>query len=269
MRFSVITANYNGGQFLEQTIQSVLEQQEDVELEYIIVDGCSTDGSIDIINNYADQVSHCIIETDNGPAHAINKGLQLASGDIISWLNADDHYFPGTLVRVKEALQDNTNASMCFGGCVIVNEQDLEIRRSITNFKEFFFPFSSRFTYQCVNYISQPALFFRRDSVKKAGLLREDMIAAWDYEFILRLWRYGNAKRLTGTPLAAFRWYEKSISAENFRIQFQEEYEAAKKDAGWLSVQTGIHFLVRWGIVGIYSAMSSARTLTRKNRPAK
>jgi hypothetical protein len=82
------------------------------------------------------------------------------------------------------------------------------------------------------------------------------MVAAWDYEFILRLWRCGNTVHIPGAPTAAFRWHEQSISGQNFRIQFQEEYEAARADAGRFSPQTLLHFFVRWGIVGIYSLMA-------------
>lgn len=264
MRFSIITPNYNGARFLEQTIQSVLAQRDSVDFEYILVDGGSTDGSLEIIDRYRSQLTHCIVEQDNGPADAINKGLKLAGGDAVAWLNADDIYFPGALARVRDAFDLAPQASMCFGGCVIVNEQGEEIRDSITRFKEFFYPLSSRFTYQCINYISQPALFFRTETVKKVGPLREDMVAAWDYEFILRFWKHGNACRVKGEPLSAFRWYDQSISGENFRFQFEEEYKAAKKDAGAISLQTAVHFLVRWGIVGIYSAMSKARSRSRQ-----
>ena len=260
MKFSVITPNFNGALFLEQTLQSVLEQRQDVDVEYIVIDGGSTDGSIETLKSYGGEIDHCIIESDSGPANAINKGLQLATGDIVSWLNADDIYYPQTLVRIEEIMKDNANASMCFGGCRIVDALGGETRGGITRFKELFFPLSSRFTYQCINYISQPALFFRQSAVEKAGLLREDMLAAWDYEYILRMWRHGTARRLKGTPLAAFRWHEQSISGQNFRTQFREEYEAAIEDAGILSFQAGIHLLVRLGIVGIYSAMSAVRS---------
>ncbi len=259
MKFSVITPNYNGALYLEQTILSVLQQREDINLEYIVVDGGSSDGSIEIINKYADQIAHCIIEEDSGPANAINKGLRLATGDIVSWLNGDDVYYPGTLARVAESMKSNTEKAMCFGRCKIVDESGRETRSAITSFKEMFFPVSCRFTYQCINYLSQPALFFRSIAAEKAGLIREDMVAAWDYDFFLRIWRFGPAVRLTGDPLAAFRWHENSISGQNFRLQFKEEYLAAKADAGTFRPQTAIHFLVRWGIVGIYSAMSHRR----------
>ncbi len=260
MKFSVITPNFNGEAYLEQTIQSVFAQREFVDLEYIMVDGGSTDGSIGIIEKYRHAFKHCIIEKDDGPADAINKGMQLVSGDVVAWLNADDIYFPGTLARVRDSLDAAPEAVMCFGGCRIIDEHGQEIRDMITRFKELFFPLSSRFTYQCINYISQPALFFRTKAVKKVGLLPSNMVAAWDYDFILRLWRHGSACRVKGEPLSAFRWYDQSISGENFQIQFEEEYQAAKTDAGPLSPQAAIHFLVRWGIVGIYSVMSTLRS---------
>ena len=264
MRFSIITPNYNGARFLERTITSVLAQREHVDLDYIVVDGGSTDGSVDIIERFRDHLSHCIIEQDNGPAEAINKGFRLATGDIVAWLNADDIYFPGSLARVRDAFDLALQAAMCFGGCLIIDEQDEEIRDAITGFKELFYPLSSRFTYQCINYISQPALFFRTDKARAAGPLREDMVAAWDYEFILRIWRLGSACRVNGKPLSAFRWHGESISGEHFNIQFKEEYESARDDAGRFSLQTGIHFLVRWAIIGIYSALSMARSRGKK-----
>jgi glycosyltransferase involved in cell wall biosynthesis len=260
MRFSVITPNYNGDRFLEQTLQSVLSQANDtVELEYILVDGNSTDNSHTIIKKYAHHFARIIIEKDTGPANALNKGLAAASGDVLAWLNADDLYYPGTLQRVQQVLEKRPDAAICFGACPIIDTQGQEIRATITRFKEFFYPFSSRFTYQCINYLSQPALFFRRSAFSKAGPLREDMVAAWDYEFILRLWRSGTAVRVAGEPLAAFRWHEQSISGQQFALQFQEEYAAAREDAGRFSLQTLLHFFVRWGIVGIYSLMAQRR----------
>jgi glycosyltransferase involved in cell wall biosynthesis len=265
MRFSVITPNFNGARYLEQTIQSILAQKNgiNVELEFIVVDGGSTDGSLEIIDRYRNEISHCLVEADTGPANAINKGLRLASGEVIAWLNADDLYFPQTLSRVAAAFAEAPGAAMCFGGCAITDEQGREIRSAISRFKELFFPFSSRFVFQCINYLSQPALFFHKSAVEQAGLLREDMVAAWDYEYILRLWHSGNTVRVTGSPLASFRWHEQSISGQNFQVQFAEEYLAARADAGPISLQTSLHFFVRWGIVGIYSLMAGQRQKKR------
>jgi glycosyltransferase involved in cell wall biosynthesis len=260
MRFSIITPNYNGGRFLEQCLNSVISQKNDgIDLEYIVVDGGSTDCSHEILAKYSAEIAVTIIERDSGPANAINKGLALAQGDVLAWLNADDVYYPGALRRVRQAFECKPEAAMCFGGCPIIDAQRYEIRQSITRFKEFFYPLSSRFTFQCVNYLSQPALFFRRSAFAQAGPLREDMIAAWDYEFILRLWHSGGAVQVPGLPLAAFRWHEQSISGRQFAEQFREEYEAARADAGRFAPQTLLHFFVRWGIVGIYSLMAWQR----------
>lgn len=260
MRFSIITANYNGAGFLEQAVRSVLEQGGDVELEYIVIDGGSTDGSLDIVQKYRSEIAHCLVESDTGPANAINKGLRLASGDVVAWLNSDDIYYAQALLKVQDALAEASEASMCFGRCAIIDEEGKEIRSRVTRFKELFYPISCRFTYQCINYLSQPSLFFRRTAIEKAGLLREDMVAAWDYDFILRLWYSGPAVRVHDS-LAAFRWHESSISSQNYQVQFKEEYEAAKQDAGRFSIQSMFHFLVRWGIVGAYSVMSARRSL--------
>jgi glycosyltransferase involved in cell wall biosynthesis len=261
MRFSIITPNYNSGRFLEQTMRSVISQGDEssIELEYILVDGGSTDNSNEIIKKYSKQLAKILIEPDNGPADAINKGLAAASGEVLAWLNADDLYYPGALQRVQQVLQDRPKAALCFGRCPIIDAQGRKIRTGITRFKEFFYPLSSRFTYQCINYLSQPALFFRRSAFAQAGPLREDMIAAWDYEFILRLWRSGWAVQVPGAPLAAFRWHEQSISGQQFAVQFQEEYQAAQADAGRFSPQALMHFFVRWGIVGMYSLMARRR----------
>ena len=179
-------------------------------------------------------------------------------------MNADDRYHPGTLNRVALAMAARPGKSLCFGGCRIVGEKGEEIRQGITRFKEAFFPFSSRFTIQCLNYISQPAMFFRRTALKAAGYLREDMAAAWDYDLTLRLWRQGGAVRVPGPPLADFRWHPGSISARRFHEQFREEFDAAARDAGRLAPQTWIHWLVRWGIVGAYSIMAASRG---RNKP--
>jgi GT2 family glycosyltransferase len=149
--------------------------------------------------------------------------------------------------------------ALCFGACRIIDEEGREIRRGITRFKEAFFPLSSRFTIQCLNYISQPAMFFRRSALETAGYIREDLVAAWDYDFILRIWRQGGAGHVSGAPLADFRWHPGSISARKFAVQFREEFHAAARDSGWQAPQTWIHGIVRWGIVGAYTLMAVSK----------
>lgn len=270
MRFSVITANYNGGRYLEAAMRSVLMQKDaGVDLEYIVVDGRSTDNSSDIINEYRGQIDCLIVETDSGPANAINKGFAQATGDVVSWLNADDTYYPGALKRVEKKAVCDPDAAFFFGACPIIDTKGREIRAAITRFKAIFFPVSSRFTFQCLNYISQPATFFRRRALQEAGPLDERLTAAWDYEFFLRLWRQGRAVRITGPPLAAFRWHETSIGGRQYGTQFKEELACCRNDAGPLAPQTLIHHGVRWGIVGIYSLMALLRARQDSKRSGR
>lgn len=270
MRITVVTPNYNGERFLDETLRSVISQRaEGFELEYIVVDGASRDRSMEIIGARRAGISRVISEPDTGPANAINKGLQAATGDIIGWLNADDIYYPGALARVAEAVAARSGRAVCFGHCPIIDEQGVEIRRNITAFKEMFYPASCRFVVQCINYVSQPAMFFRREALLKAGLLREDIKCAWDYDLLLRLWRHGGAVRLGRPPLSAFRWHQASISGQHFRRQFREEWEVAVADAGSFTPQALIHLGVRWGIVMIYSMMERARRGTPAHVPGK
>lgn len=260
MKFSIITPNYNGEKFLEETLLSILQQKEDgVDLELIVIDGMSNDGSLQILQKYASEITHIIIERDSGPANAINKGLALASGDIIAWLNADDLYYPGALARVEKVFMNREGIALCFGKCPIIDENGTEIRQFITRFKECFFPVSSKVAFQCINYISQPALFFRRAAMVGAGRLREDLVAAWDYEFMLKLWHFGKGAVIHGGPIAAFRWHEQSISGQNYTTQFKEELEAVIADLGRWKIQVLLHHCVRWGIVGAYNGMANVR----------
>lgn len=264
MKISIITPNRNGGRFLDACVRSVLAQRAaGVELEYLFYDGLSTDDSLARLEPHRAHIDRVVAEADRGPASALNKGFAAATGEIIGWLNADDLYVPDALARVAETMRRHPRAAMAFGRCLIVDEEGREIRRGITRFKEAFFPVSSRFTFQCINYISQPATFFRRSAYERAGGLREDLKAAFDYEFFLRLWRQGGAVRVPGPPLAAFRWHTSSISGQHFARQFREEFEAARADAGTWSLQTLLHLGVRWGIVGCYAWM------TRRNRPGR
>ncbi len=260
MKISVITPTFESAGFLEACVRSVISQRaEGVDLEYIVMDGGSKDGSVELLRQFGDEIDVVVSEPDQGPGDAINKGFQKATGEVVAWINADDRYRPGALKRVVEVMEKNPEASFAFGHCPIVDLEGQEIRQGITRFKEAFYPVSSRFTFQCINYISQPACFFRRSAVEAAGPLCFDLKAAWDYEFFLRLWRQGKAVRIPAPAVSEFCWHEGSISGQHFRQQFDEEFQAAKADAGTVSLQTLIHWGVKWGIIGAYSMMERRR----------
>ena len=262
MKFSIITPSFNSLRFFPETLRSIRAQRRDVELEHIVIDGGSTDGTVEWLREQPD-IDVLRVEPDRGPADALNKGLALATGDVLAWLNADDVYHDGALARARAALDGRPERAVAFGRCRIVNEEGGEIRKPITRFKELFFPISSRFTIQCINYVSQPSMFFLREAFRKAGPLRIELKAAFDYDLTLRLWRQGGAVRIPGPPVADFRWHTGSISGRTFENQFKEELEAAFEDAGRWSIQALLHRGVRHGIVGTYRLLNARSTKSR------
>ncbi len=260
-RISIVMPSFNSGRYIEEALRSVVAQRCDpvCEIELIVVDGGSNDNTPAVLERYRGAIARLIVEPDHGPAAAINKGMRLAGGDILAWLNADDRYHPGALERVAAAFARRPERRFCFGHCRIVDEDGREIRRNITRCKEACFPLACRPLIQTLNFVSQPSLFFTRRAWEGAGALREEMLAAFDYEFLLRLWRQGGSMRLARPPLADFRWHAGSISGGGFERQFREEWEAAAADAGRWAPQTLLHAGVRRTIVACYRGMAHAR----------
>jgi glycosyltransferase involved in cell wall biosynthesis len=125
---SIITPSYNQARFLEATIQSVLSQDYP-NLEYIIVDGASTDGSVEIIQRYTSQISLWISEPDHGQTDAINKGFSHAHGEVFAWLNSDDTYLPGAITQAIEFMHSHPQAAMVYGDAYLIDEQGSIIGR--------------------------------------------------------------------------------------------------------------------------------------------
>jgi glycosyltransferase involved in cell wall biosynthesis len=127
-RVSIITPSYNQASFLEETICSVLEQDY-ANLEYIIVDGGSKDGSVEIIRRYESQLAWWVSEPDQGQTDALNKGFGMASGDILAWLNSDDTYLPGAISGAVEYLMSHPEAGLVYGDANLVDENGTVISR--------------------------------------------------------------------------------------------------------------------------------------------
>jgi glycosyltransferase involved in cell wall biosynthesis len=137
-RISDITPSFNQAAFIEQTITSVLQQNYS-NLEYIVIDGGSTDGSVDTIRKFESSIAYWVSEKDHGQAHAINKGLQRATGHIVAYLNSDDCYLAGTLVRVADHFVRRPDVNLVHGRCRIIDERGVKIgerKGSITRYDE-------------------------------------------------------------------------------------------------------------------------------------
>lgn len=156
---SIVTPSYNQARYLEQTIQSVL-QQDYPHIEYIVMDGASSDGSVEIIKKYAGQLTYWESQQDLGQADAINKGFARATGDIVAWLNSDDYYLPGIISKVVQVFEENPDVVLIYGNMLAVDENGATFNtltyRPLT-FEDLL----------CFHIIGQPAVFMRRSALQK------------------------------------------------------------------------------------------------------
>ncbi len=194
---SIITPSYNQAAYLEQTIRSVLAQDYH-PVEYIIVDGASTDGSLAIIGHYASQISTWISEPDSGQAEAINKGLRLAKGEIVAWLNSDDLYLPEAIGEAVAALQSNPALGLVYGNAVTIDAQGRPIGR--LTFEDWGLPELMRFRIIC-----QPAVFMRRTALDRAGYLDPSYHFMLDHQLWIRIARLAPIQYIRSSLWAAAR----------------------------------------------------------------
>jgi glycosyltransferase involved in cell wall biosynthesis len=178
---SIITPSYNQAAYLEATIRSVLAQDY-ASLEYLIVDGASQDGSLEIIRRYADRLAWWVSEPDGGQAEAINKGFQHARGEILAWLNSDDLYLPGAIQSALDALRANPQAGMVYGDAITIDPSGRPLNR---------LAFGDWGLSELMNFrvICQPAVFMRRSVLEQAGYLDASFHYMLDHHLWLRMAR--------------------------------------------------------------------------------
>ncbi|MBV9999027.1 MAG: glycosyltransferase [Verrucomicrobia bacterium] len=184
--FSVVTPSYNQGRYIRATVESVLGQNIP-GLEYLVIDGGSTDETLEVLRSYGDRLWFCS-ERDHGTADAINKGFARARGDLLGWLNSDDVYYPGTLSRVIALFEAHPEVDVIYGRAHHVDAGGRAIDEYPTEAWSF-----ERLLEHCI--ISQPAAFFRRRTVEKFGPLAEAHKYCVDYELWIR-WAQRGAKFL-------------------------------------------------------------------------
>jgi len=203
-KISITTPTYNQANFLEDTILSVLEQ-EYPKIEYIIMDGGSNDGSIEIIKKYADRLAYWESKPDKGQSHAINKGWQRASGDIIAWLNSDDIYLPGALQYVARAFMDHPQAVVFIGACELTDGKRFPIGKRIAPVA-----IDGEQILKGEDIPAQPSVFLKRQVLDEIGYLSEDLFYVMDWEYWLRIGlRYGKERVvLINEVLSAFNIWQ-------------------------------------------------------------
>jgi glycosyltransferase involved in cell wall biosynthesis len=179
-RISIVTPNYNYGRFIEETIRSVLLQGYPA-LEFIVVDGGSTDESVEIITKYSGRLSYWSSEADRGQSHAINKGFRVANGEIIAWLNSDDRYLPGALAAVAAVVGKNDTVWAILGDYDEIDPEGTVIRTRVGGNP------SREDLFVCRNFVGQPAAFFKKTILDRVGYLDESLHFAMDLDLFIRL----------------------------------------------------------------------------------
>jgi glycosyltransferase involved in cell wall biosynthesis len=260
-KISIITPTLNQRQFIEQTIESVLNQNYP-NLEYIVVDGGSQDGTIDLLKKYEKRL-RWISERDRGQADAINKGIRMSTGDIIAYLNSDDVYGPNTLHSVSRYFMNHPEILWLTGKCRIIDEQNRMVRRLITRYKDFLL---KRFSYNLLlvtNPISQPATFWKRSVMDEFGLFDVEEHLVMDYEYWLRIGRK-YMPLIADDYLASFRVYTTSKTSSFFLKTFKREMVLARRYST-SSLLDWLHFLNYISIAAAYLILNTlARLKTKK-----
>jgi len=182
-KISIITPSYNQGQFLEKTILSILNQNYP-NLEYIIIDGKSTDGSVEIIKKYEKYLAYWVSEKDNGQSHALNKGFWFCTGEFIGWQNSDDIYLPGAFMEFATIARKFPNYDIYYSNKINIDENDNKIDK--TYYVPPAWPYIKYHTkYRAMTFCTQ-ATFFRRSILNDVGYIDESLQIVMDTEFFLR-----------------------------------------------------------------------------------
>ncbi len=210
-KISIVVPSFNQGSFIEETIESVINQKYP-NLELIIIDGLSTDNTLEIVKKYFDSINHFVSETDNGQAHALNKGFQVASGEICAYLNSDDIYIDNILWKIAEEYKNNKfkwiYTDVLFGHSI---ENSKYFERRISSFEEFC----------ALQTIPQQGVFWENNTLKKPWF-DENLLYVMDHKFFIDLYKNFGKPNYLNTTGAFFRIHENSKTSKFEKILFNE-----------------------------------------------
>ena len=224
---SIVTPSFQQARYLEQTMRSVLEQDYP-HIEYLVIDGASKDGSVDIIQKYESQLAYWVSEKDSGQAEAINKGISRATGEIVAWINSDDYYLPGVVSSAVKVFEENPDVVLIYGDMLAVDEDGQTT--NVMKYGQF-----SLADLLCFQIIGQPSVFFRRDALQQAGLLDTTFHFLLDHHLWIRIAQHGKILHVPQTWSAA-RYH---AEAKN-RAKAAEFGHEAFRILDWAKKQPGL-----------------------------
>ncbi|TWU63383.1 Chondroitin synthase [Crateriforma conspicua] len=224
---SIVTPSFNQAEFLEQTIRSVLSQAgrgSRFDLQYFVIDGGSTDHTVDVIGRYESELAGWCSEPDRGQTHAINKGFQRCDGDLLAYINSDDYYLPGAFEAVVDAWEADPQRDFIFGTCHHVDEAGELIRpqtATITSFAEMLDLWQHWLRYFDNRNFVQPEVFWTRRLSRQLGGFDESRHYAMDFDYWLRGFDAGMRIHQIDQPLSAFRIHgaQKTSQIDQTRLE--------------------------------------------------
>jgi glycosyltransferase involved in cell wall biosynthesis len=218
MKVSIVTISYNQSEFLEQAIVSVLDQNYH-DIEYIVIDAGSTDGSRGIIEKHRHRIDKVIFETDEGPADGLNKGFSIATGHIYGFLNSDDFLLPGVITKMVDAFNKNKHIDVISADTLLVDENNTLIRKLYSD------TFSLiRYAYGA-NFIAQQSTFFKSSLFKAVAGFNSLNQCSWDGELFVDLALAGGRFSVVRDFWSGFRAHKHSISCSGKRDQEFNDYQ--------------------------------------------
>ena len=235
-KITIVTPSYNQGEFIERTIQSVLNQNYP-NIEYIICDGGSTDNTIEILNKYSSQISWWCSEKDNGQTDAINKGMKRATGDIVCWINSDDVLLPNSLDYVGNFFRENTDIDFIMGISLEIDKYDNICKKTHTILTKWM---ALRGAYN----INQQGMFWRRTVFERIGYLDATYHACMDAEFTIRIIENSIKYKVVNKALGAIRVYQGTKTSLGGAI-WEKDWEKIKKTyGGYVRTKFSITFVI-------------------------
>ncbi len=251
-KFAVITPSFNQGSYIEETIRSVLLQNYP-NLEFIIIDGESDDNSAEIIRDHQDHLAYWVSEPDNGQSDAINKGFKIATGEVLTWLNSDDYYLPGTLHKVANYFLEHPDVDCVYGDLHIVDE----------NGELLYISKASQYDYRTMLYggarVPQPASFFRKRILDRVGLLDPSLFYTMDIDLFIRFGQHNVNFAHIPHPLAAFRMH---------KINKTQDVKSFKKEVRFLTTKHAGRFFenkrLQNIVLGVMQAYYRLRAFSRR-----
>lgn len=217
---TVITPSFNQGRFIKETIDSVLGQNYPF-LEYWIIDGGSTDETVQILKSYGKKIKW-VSQKDRGQTDAINKGMRKAQGELVCYINSDDVLAPGALVTVGEIFSKHPTTLWVTGDYTIINADGKEIQSFVRKYKQYFRNTAMPHILYVLNCINQPSTFWKKSVYKKIGLFDESLQYCMDYDFWLRLIKL-QTPIMISRSLSKFRIHDSSKGGAEYKKQFEEE----------------------------------------------